>query len=103
MNGLGAPQSLALVGGTSDIGLAVADLLAADRCHRVALAGRDPEGLEAAAERVRRSGATDVWCVPFEARDSDSHDAVVSALFSHGDLDVAVLAFGLLGDPARLG
>ena len=101
MNALGAPQSLALVGGTSDIGLAVADLLAADRCTRIALAGRNEGALEEAATRVRRSGATDVWCVPFEARQPETHDETVRSLFSHGDVDVALLAFGMLGDPAH--
>jgi len=98
MNALGAPQSLAILGGTSDIGLALADLLAADRCKRIVLAGRDPGGLDAASARLTRAGATDVRCVPFEAGDYASHDQVVADLLSHGDIDVALLAFGMLGD-----
>ena len=102
MNALGAPQSLAVLGGTSEIGLAVADRLAADRCTRVVLAGRDAHGLEEAAARVTRAGATDVRCVPFEAADHSAHDAVVTSLFAGGDLDVALLAFGVLGDQAAM-
>ena len=102
MNALGAPQSLAHLGGTSDIGLAVAERLARDRCRRIALAGRDPAALEAAATRLTRAGATDVWGVPFEATDAASHDRVVADLFAHGDIDVALLAFGVLGDPMQM-
>ena len=36
-----------------------------------------------------------------DARDHASHAATIEAAFAGGDVDVAVLAFGLLGDPER--
>ena len=44
MDALGAPQSLLLLGGTSDIGLAIARRYAADRPLRVVLAARPTRG-----------------------------------------------------------
>ncbi len=104
INALGSPQSLLLLGGTSEIGLAVAEELVGDRTRRVVLAGRDVEALRAAGERLRKaspSATVDVTVVEFDARDAGSHAAVVERAFSGGDIDVALLAFGVLGDQER--
>jgi decaprenylphospho-beta-D-erythro-pentofuranosid-2-ulose 2-reductase len=98
----GAPQSLALLGGTSDIGLAVAEKLARGRIRRVVLAGRDTNTLDAAAQRVRSAGATSVSTMIFEATATATHPQLVEDLFADGDLDVVVLAFGVLGDQADM-
>jgi decaprenylphospho-beta-D-erythro-pentofuranosid-2-ulose 2-reductase len=37
----------------------------------------------------------------FDARDTAGHPAVVAAARAGGDIDVALVAFGLLGDPER--
>jgi decaprenylphospho-beta-D-erythro-pentofuranosid-2-ulose 2-reductase len=101
-NGLGAPQSLAVFGGGSDIGLATARALVGARTRRVVLAGRRPEAMAAAAEDLRRRGATLVECVAFDAEDGDSHPGVVDAVVELlGEVDVALLAFGVLGDQER--
>lgn len=51
--------------------------------------------------RWRSAGAADVAAVPFDALDPSSHQAVVDAAFDeHGDLDMVILAFGVLGDQA---
>ena len=102
MNALGEPQSLALLGGTSEIGLAIAEQLAKGRCDRVVLAGRDPARLDAAAERLTTDGASRVRVVAFEATEPQWHDRVVSELFADGDIDVVVLAFGVLGDQTAM-
>ena len=102
MNALGAPQSLALLGGTSEIGLAVAELLARGRCERIVLAGRDLAGLEVAAKRLAEEGASDVRTVVFDATEHAGHDGVVSNLLADGDIDVAVFAFGMLGDQSAM-
>jgi decaprenylphospho-beta-D-erythro-pentofuranosid-2-ulose 2-reductase len=104
INALGSPQSLLLVGGTSDIGLAVAEQFVRDRTRRVVLAGRDPEALRAAGERLAEvaSPATlDVTVLPFDAHDRATHAAAVDGAFAAGDVDVAVLALGILGDQQR--
>ncbi len=97
---LGDVQSVLVLGGTSEIGLAIAEQLARPRAATVVLAGRDPSGLEAAAESLRRAGAGRVETVAFDAAATDTHGAVVeeAARRAGGDLDVVVLAFGLLGD-----
>lgn len=98
---LGALQSVLVLGGSSDIGVEIAASLASPRRATVLLAGRHPEALEAAAERVRRAGAGRVETLPFDAEDTASHDQVLAraATLAGGDLDVVVLAFGVLGDP----
>jgi len=90
-----------VLGGTSDIGVAIAARLAGPRQARVVLAGRHQETLEKAAAEVREAGAGQVATVPFDAVETDAHDQVLAdAAALVGDLDVVVVAFGLLGDAA---
>ena len=96
---LGRPQSLLLLGGTSEIGLATARTLVAGRTRTVLLAGRHLDALEKAAEGVREAGAERVEVLAFDADDTQSHAAFAEHAFSHyGDIDVVLLAFGVLGD-----
>lgn len=94
---LGRVQSALLLGGTSDIGLALMDALVADRCERVVLAGRNPDTLREAAVALERSGAH-TTVVDFDAADTSSHHDTIDTAFSDGDIDLACLAFGVLGD-----
>ncbi|GHH40967.1 decaprenylphospho-beta-D-erythro-pentofuranosid-2-ulose 2-reductase [Streptomyces candidus] len=96
----GTPQSLLVLGGTSEIGLATARRLVARRARTVWLAGRPSPALEAAAGQLRRLGA-DVHTVAFDALDSASHEEVLGKVFAEGDIDMVLLAFGLLGDQAN--
>jgi decaprenylphospho-beta-D-erythro-pentofuranosid-2-ulose 2-reductase len=99
---LGHPQSLLLLGGTSEIGLATARALVARRTRTVVLAGRRPSALEAAAADLREAGAGRVEVVDFDADDTASHAAFADHAFSsYGDIDVVLLAFGVLGDQRR--
>src|SRR5204863_3884748 len=83
------------------IGLATARELVADRARTVILAGRKPDRLEAAAEDLRRRGATTVDVVEFDGDDLQSHPAFADRVFDRpGDIDVVVVAFGVLGDQA---
>ncbi len=96
---LGAVQSVLVLGGASEIGVAIAAELAAPRHASVVLAGRRPEALAAAAATLESRGAGGVSTVAFDAADPSGHDATVeAAVAAVGDLDVVVLAFGLLGD-----
>ncbi|MEV6249901.1 decaprenylphospho-beta-D-erythro-pentofuranosid-2-ulose 2-reductase [Streptomyces sp. NPDC051742] len=96
----GAPQSLLVLGGTSEIGLATARRLIARRTRTVWLAGRPSPALTAAADSLRALGA-DVHTVPFDALDTDSHEERLGKIFTEGDVDMVLLAFGVPGDQAR--
>ena len=94
---VGNPQSVLVLGGTSEIGLAIATAFASDRPMRVVLAGRESERLDAARARLEKLGCA-VETLPFDARELDTLADVVRKAFAGGDIDVAVVAFGLLGD-----
>jgi decaprenylphospho-beta-D-erythro-pentofuranosid-2-ulose 2-reductase len=97
LNALGEPQSLLLLGGTSDIALAVAEKYAAGGGIRVVLAARPGPQRTAAAARLAALGHR-VEELDFEATDTASHPALVERAAAGGDLDVTVVAFGVLGD-----
>jgi decaprenylphospho-beta-D-erythro-pentofuranosid-2-ulose 2-reductase len=97
---LGEVQSVLVLGGTSEIGLATARALVERRARTVVLAVRDP-GSAACSDAVaslRAAGASSVEAVAFGAEDTASHGAFVADVFARfGDLDLALLAFGVLG------
>ncbi|HVV19757.1 MAG TPA: decaprenylphospho-beta-D-erythro-pentofuranosid-2-ulose 2-reductase [Pseudonocardiaceae bacterium] len=97
IDAVGNPQSLLLLGGTSEIGLAVAQSFAKARPLRVILAGRPGPRIDAAAEKLRANGST-VTVLPFDARRPETHSEVIEKAFADGDIDVTVVAFGVLGD-----
>ncbi|GAA3770745.1 decaprenylphospho-beta-D-erythro-pentofuranosid-2-ulose 2-reductase [Streptomyces phyllanthi] len=96
----GTPQSLLVLGGTSDIALATARRLIARRTRTVWLAGRPSPDLDEAAEHLRGLGA-DVRAVAFDALAPESHETVLGKVFAEGDIDMVLLAFGVLGDQAN--
>jgi decaprenylphospho-beta-D-erythro-pentofuranosid-2-ulose 2-reductase len=96
---LGAVQSVVVLGGSSEIGVAIAATLAGPRHATVVLAGRHPDRLDAATTAVREAGAGRVETMAFDAADTASHAAFVESLPGViGDIDVVIVAFGLLGD-----
>lgn len=97
---MGHPQAVLLLGGTSEIGLATVEAFASDRPLRVVLAARPSARLDAAVTRLEGRGCA-VETVPFDARALDSHAEVIAKAWSGGDVDVALVAFGLLGDNER--
>jgi decaprenylphospho-beta-D-erythro-pentofuranosid-2-ulose 2-reductase len=98
---LGAVQTALVLGGTSEIALATVRRLARDRLRSVVLAVRDTAAGEAAAEALRADGVAEVTVVAFDAGDPSGHRAVVEAAATTlGDVDLVLLAFGVLGDQA---
>ena len=96
---VGTLQSVLVLGGGSDIGLAIATELVGRRTRTVVLAGRDPDRFEAGAAALRAAGATRVETLTFDATDFASHEKFVDEAFALvGDLDLVVIAFGVLGD-----
>lgn len=97
---LGAVQSVLVLGGTSEIALATVRLLVDRRCTTVVLAVREPGSAEAAADELRSHGAT-VDVVAFDASAHGRHEALIEEIAArHGDIDLAIIAFGVLGDQA---
>src|SRR5688572_13572714 len=97
-NALQEPQTIVLLGGTSEIGRAIVDELLAPVTRTLVLACRHPD--TAQPERFTRAGlAVDV--VRFDAADTAGHARFVRELADrHGDLDVVIVAFGVLGSQA---
>ncbi|MFE9373541.1 decaprenylphospho-beta-D-erythro-pentofuranosid-2-ulose 2-reductase [Streptomyces sp. NPDC006711] len=96
----GTPQSLLVLGGTSEIALATARRLVARRTRTVWLAGRSSPALDSAAAGLRRLGA-DVRTLDFDALDCAAHEVALGKVFAEGDIDMVLLAFGVLGDQTR--
>jgi decaprenylphospho-beta-D-erythro-pentofuranosid-2-ulose 2-reductase len=98
INAVGAPQSLLLLGGTSEIALAIARKYV-DRSPslRVVLAARPSPRRDEAVATLERLGCR-VEALDFDALDTSGHASVVAAAAEGGDLDVSVVAYGLLGD-----
>jgi decaprenylphospho-beta-D-erythro-pentofuranosid-2-ulose 2-reductase len=93
----GQPQSVVVLGGTSDIAGAVVDRLCARRCRTVVLAGRDPDRLGIASARAKDAGASQVAEVVFDAREVTRAPATVDRCFvSAGDVDLVLIAVGVL-------
>jgi decaprenylphospho-beta-D-erythro-pentofuranosid-2-ulose 2-reductase len=96
---LGAVQSVLVLGGGSDIARSTLRLLVTERTRTVILAARDVDSLALTVDELRALGATTVCAVEFDARDTASHTAFIDDVFDRfGDIDLALLAFGVLGD-----
>lgn len=90
-----------VLGGRSEIGVAVAERLAAGGAGTVVLAARRAGELAAETARVRAAGAV-ADTVEFDADDLAGHRPLLEEVLArHGRIDVAVVAFGILGDQAR--
>ena len=97
LNSLGQPQSVLLLGGTSDIGLAALERWADAGPLRVVLAARPSPRRTEAVARLRGRGM-EVLEVDFDAERTEDHPDVLDACFAEGDVDVAIVGFGVLGD-----
>jgi decaprenylphospho-beta-D-erythro-pentofuranosid-2-ulose 2-reductase len=95
---VGDAQSVLLLGGTSEIGQGIVRALVARRTRRVVLAARRPDACAAFADEARAGGAS-VETISFDADDLSTHGAVMTAAFAT-DVDVVIVAFGVLGDQA---
>lgn len=101
MDALGEPQAVLVLGGTSEIALATVRALPRRRLRRVVLAGRPSAARDAAVTALAAEGVSGVEAVDFDAADTTQHAAIIDAVFDGGDIDVVLLAFGVLGDQAE--
>lgn len=93
-------DTVLILGGRSEIGTELALRLAPGAT--VVLAARGADRLTDQVAMVRAAGAVAVHTREFDADDLDSHGRLVSAVVAdHGPIDVAVLAFGILGEQGR--
>jgi decaprenylphospho-beta-D-erythro-pentofuranosid-2-ulose 2-reductase len=83
LNGFKSPGRVALVGANSEIGLAIVAQLPADQPREVILVGRTGE-------------------YALDVTDKAARTRVISELFDKADVDIAIIAVGLLGnDPEK--
>lgn len=102
-DGVGNPQAILLLGGTSEIGLAICERYLRDAKARVVLADLPDHPRKAdAIAAMTSAGAKSVQWIDFDGVKNDTHPAVLDAAFAGGDIDVAIVAFGLLGDAEEL-
>jgi decaprenylphospho-beta-D-erythro-pentofuranosid-2-ulose 2-reductase len=88
-----------LIGGTSEIGLAIVRQLARRGTLEVLLLGREATALDRAADQLRRAGCTQVDTLDgLDAAQPESHERLLERAFAElGGVDIAVLATGVLG------
>ncbi len=110
IDAFGHPQSVVVLGGTSDIARELVGRLVADRGRSIVLAGRNLVALQQVAEDLRRSVAR-VETVTFDAGILDDVDKTVMRCFEAAAeaVDVVIVAVGELGsqevdevDPDRI-
>lgn len=106
INAVGNPQTLLLLGGTSEIGLAICEEFLQKGPAQVILAVTPGSPRrDSAVAQLTAAGARDVQVIDFDATDFDSHPAVLEACAAtavSGDIDVAIVAFGILGEAEEL-
>ncbi len=90
-----------MLGGRSEIGLAVAQRLV-EPGRTIVLAARRSDDLDEQEALLRKAGAENVARVEFDADDLARHRPVLDDVIArHGPLDVVVVAFGILGNQQR--
>jgi decaprenylphospho-beta-D-erythro-pentofuranosid-2-ulose 2-reductase len=87
-----------LLGGTSEIGLAILAALDAPATTQVILAGRDEQRLVAAGKELPYR----VRAVHYDAVEVGAHQALVDAIFAEGPLDLVISAAGILVPQAEV-
>lgn len=99
INAVGAPQSILVLGGSSEIGLAItAEYLKLGPARVVLACVPGDDAAPAAVTTLKTAGATDVSVIDFDALATDSHLDVIDRAFADGDIDIAIVAFGIQGD-----
>ncbi len=91
-------QRVLLLGGSSEIGLAIIRALA--REHRVTpmLLGRDQAAMEAGLAALRSAGCEPGASAPLDADELSQHERVIDEAFAAGGpFDLVILAVGVLG------
>src|ERR1700739_1103547 len=103
LDAVGSPQTILLLGGTSEIGLAICERYLRTASARILLAALpDDPGRDDAVAQMKAAGARSVELIDFDAGETETPPKVIEEAFAGGDVDVAIVAFGLLGDAEEL-
>jgi decaprenylphospho-beta-D-erythro-pentofuranosid-2-ulose 2-reductase len=99
IDAFGQPQSVVVLGGTSDIAIAFLRRLANQRLRSVVIAARQPDRMDL-VKQIDAPPHVRFASVRFDARDSDSAGPVVSRCFEQAGepVDLVIVAVGELGD-----
>jgi decaprenylphospho-beta-D-erythro-pentofuranosid-2-ulose 2-reductase len=108
LDAVGNPQTILLLGGTSEIGLAICERYLRNAHARIVLADLpNHPGQDKAVAQMKAAGAKSVEWIDFDGLDTASHPTVIDAASKDEgggprDIDVAIVAFGLLGNAEEL-
>jgi decaprenylphospho-beta-D-erythro-pentofuranosid-2-ulose 2-reductase len=91
-NAVGSPPRILLLGGTSELGLAILASLGLPAGAEVILAGRDEQRLAAAGKEL----PAPIRTMAYDAVDTGGHQAFADAVFAGGPLDMVISAAGVL-------
>ena len=92
LENLGRPGRVLLLGGTSEIGLAILAALRAPADTEVVLAGRDEQRMAAAGKELPFRCST----IAFDAMAPDTHEPVIAGAFAERPVDLVIAATGVL-------
>jgi len=92
LDNLGRPGRVLLLGGTSEIGLAILAALRAPAGTEVLLAGRDEQRMAAAGKELPYR----CTMIVFDALEPGRHQEVIAGVFAGGPVDLVIAATGVL-------
>ncbi len=96
LNGFGAPQRIAVIGATSDIGNAILENILDENITKCFLVARDTKSSQQLVGTHKGMRGT-FESVEIDACSEESRSFCVEKIFEGGDLDVAIIAIGILG------
>ena len=83
LDAVGNPQTILLLGGTSEIGLAICERYLQNAHARIVLAAMpDDPGRDDAVAQMKAAGARSVELIDFDAIDTDSHPKMIDQAFA---------------------
>jgi decaprenylphospho-beta-D-erythro-pentofuranosid-2-ulose 2-reductase len=98
-----AGKRVVVLGGTSEIALAIVRELQSRAPREVVLVGRDRDALADAAGELRASGCPRAITLDVDALETDRHADVVGQAFAElGGADIVIVAVGMLGERGGL-
>lgn len=96
-------RRVVVLGGSSEIAVAIVRALAAQAPREVVLVGRDATRLAASATLLEGAGCSQVSTIELDAEQTDRHEAALADAFDrHGGADIVIVAVGVLGERGGL-